>query len=501
MDSVSSGLYDRAIFLMLDGARADVFHDLLRSGSLPNISRVVVERGAATTATTVFPSVTGVAYAPYLTGCFPWRTNLPGVKWLDRHLYAHRAMSVSRFRNYTGPGHFMMNRDLSRDVTTLFELLHPSLNILGTISRGTGVRRNAFLLRRVPWALRFLMTGDWAPIDARANKLLVRAAARRHQRFIFHVNLQVDEHSHIDGPFSPRVFQGYRAFDRAVGAMAARLRAAGLFDQTLLTVGSDHGHSSVHEHFDLELFFERRGMKTLYYQNALRRWFDCDVAVMVGGMGMGHVYLRGAGWDVEEAGEERLARLPWVVNDLLAEEAVDVVAWQTVSGAVAVRSKKGSALISLGEQCVGYQVGTADPFGHPPLPATMSYREALELTKDSTYPDGIVQIAQIFACSRAGDVIVSATPGFDLRLHGLRHPYRSAHGSLRREHMLVPLAMSHPFRTNAVRTADVFPTILGLLGERWPGNIDGNYLASAAAEPMAAFPKTTSTRETSPSAV
>src|SRR5215831_5266304 len=248
--------YDRAIFLLLDGARADVFEEMLAAGELPNVARYVIEPGGRTTATTVFPSVTGVCYATYMTGCFPRSTNLPGVRWLDRRQYARKKMSLSRFRNYTGPGHFMMDRDLSPEVSTLFELLRPSRNIFGTISRGTGIRRNAFLVRRVPFALGFLATGDWSPIDERSHALLLRAAERRPDRFTFHSTLQVDEHSHHDGPFSPRARQGYRAFDRAVGALAQRLRRAGRLERTLLCVGSDHGHSEVHEHFDLARFFE-----------------------------------------------------------------------------------------------------------------------------------------------------------------------------------------------------------------------------------------------------
>src|SRR6187402_3241603 len=115
--------YDRAIFLLLDGARDDVFHQLLAHGDMPHLSRHIIERGTLTAATTVFPSVTGVAYATYMTGCYPGRTNLPGVRWLDRKQYATRPVSISRFRNYAGLGHFMMDRDLSRDVQTLFELL------------------------------------------------------------------------------------------------------------------------------------------------------------------------------------------------------------------------------------------------------------------------------------------------------------------------------------------------------------------------------------------
>lgn len=475
----SDARYARAIFLLLDGARSDVFHELLAAGVLPNVARYLVEPGASTTATTVFPSVTGVAYAPYLTGCFPERTNLAGVKWMDRQLYARRPMSFSRFRSYTGLGHFMMDRDLSRDVTTLFEILKPSSNIFGTISRGTGMRRNAFLIRRVPWAITFWLTGDWAPIDARANALLLRAAGRRRERFTFHTTLQVDEHSHADGPFSPRVREGYRAFDRAVGALVGRLRLKGSLDQTLLVLGSDHGHSEVDRHFDLEVFFERRGLRTLYYpKSAYKHWFDCDVAVMVGGNGMGHVYLRGAGWDAAETGDERLGRMPGLVDDLLAEDAVDLIAWRPGEDAtVRIRSRRGTALVRLGADEVEYRVTGSDPFGYPALPEKLSRHAALLLTRDTDYPDGVVQLAQIFGCARAGDLVVSASRGWDLRAHNLKHPHRSGHGSLHREHMNVPFAMSHRFTDPAVRTVDAFPTILRLLGESPPPGVDGRELA------------------------
>jgi arylsulfatase A-like enzyme len=469
--------YDRAIFLLLDGARADVFRELLHAGALPNVARHLVEPGGVATATTVFPSVTGVAYAPYLTGVFPERSNLAGVKWLDREVYARRRLSVSRFRNYTGPGHFMMDRDLSKGVKTLFEILRPSRNIFGTISRGTGMRRNAFLIRRVPWTLHYLMTGDWAPIDARANALLLRAAERRRERFTFHTTLQVDEHSHSDGPFSPRVREGYRAFDRVVGQLVSRLRMKGMLHRTLLVLGSDHGHSDVENHFDLELFVERRGLKTMYYPKAFRRWFDCDAAVMVGGNGMGHVYFRGAGWNgVDETPEERLARVPGLVDDLLAEDAVDILAWRTGADSVRVRSRRGAATIRLVPGHVQYSVEGGDPFGYGLMPASMTRREALVRTQSTEYPDGIVQLAQIFGCARAGDLIVSAARGWDLREHHLSHPHRSGHGSLHREHMLVPFAMNHPFDASAVRTVDAFPTILSLMDEPVPAGIDGESL-------------------------
>jgi len=469
--------YDRAIFLLLDGARADVFGEMLTAGVLPNVARHVVEPGRLATATTVFPSVTGVCYATYVTGCFPGSTNLPGVSWLDRQQYAHKKMSLSRFRNYVGPGHFFMDRDLSPEVRTLFELLRPSRNIFGTISRGTGIRRNAFLVRRVPFALGFLATGDWRPIDARSHAFLLRTAERRPDRFTFHSTLQIDEHSHHDGPFSPRAREGYHAFDRAVGALAQRLRRAGRLERTLLCVCSDHGHSEVSEHFDLAGFFTKRGLRTMYYPKAFQHWFRCEAAVMVGGNSMGHIYLRGAGWDADEPSEARLARVPGVIDDLLAEAAVDIVAWRGAHG-IEVRSRRGGATISLDGDAVAYAVHAADPFGYPSLPARMTTTEVLERTQATDYPDGPVQLAQIFGSARAGDLVISAAPGWDLMATEKR-AFRSGHGSLHKDHMRVPFALSHRFEDRPVRSVDAFPTILELLGEAPREGIDGRSLVSA----------------------
>jgi arylsulfatase A-like enzyme len=397
------------------------------------------------------------------------------VRWLDRERYGTRPMSISRFRSYVGLGHFMMDRDLSREVKTLFELLRPSSNIMGTVSRGTGMHRNAYLVRRVPFALGFLLTGDWAPIDARSHALLLRRADRR-ERFTFHTTLQVDEHSHHDGPFSPRAREGYRAFDRALGRLVGRLARRGTYERTLLCFASDHGHGEVLRHFDLVKFFEERGVKTLHYPRPLRHWFDCEAAVMVGGNGMGHVYLRGGGWQVDEPVEARLAGSPGLVEALLEQAGVDVCAHRSgPSGDVAIRSRRGAATARLEGRELTYQVHGADPFGYGPLPETMTDERALRLTRDTAYPDGPVQVAQLLGSPRSGDLVLSASPGWDFD-RDTRRAYRSGHGTLHRDHMRVPFALSHPFATDAVRTVDAFPTILRLLDERVPENIDGRSL-------------------------
>jgi arylsulfatase A-like enzyme len=81
-------------------------------------------------------------------------------------------------------------------------------------------------------------------------------------------------------------------------------------------------------------------------------------------------------------------------------------------------------------------------------------------------------VAQVFESPRAGDFLVSATRGWDLRTHE-RVDHRSCHGTLHREHMQVPFAISHKTDDRATRSVDVFPTILNLFGKPVPPDLDG----------------------------
>ncbi len=465
--------FSRAFFFLLDGARVDIFKELLERGDLPNLSRFLIEPGSFRAATTVFPSVTGVAYVPYLTGLFPGRANIPGYRWFDRDRYSRRPLSMMRFRNYNGLGSYLMDRDLAREAVTLFELLRPSSNIFSGISRGTGFRRNAAYFRRVPAALKFFRTGDWDHIDRAGETFLLRAANRKREKFTFHTTYSIDEYSHHHGPFSERVRASYLDFDRVVGRLCARLRETGQLETSLLAMGADHGHTEVHQHFSLEGFIEKRGLKTLYFPKQVRHWLGANAAVMVAGNGMGHIYLKGPEkWTSRPSADAHLERHPTLVEDLLAEDAVDQIIYKDGAGKVQVRSRRGAAAITLDREHVTYEVDGTDPFGYGPLPKKMTRHESLERTLASDYPDAPVQVAQVFESPRAGDFLISATRGWDLRTHE-RVNHRSCHGTLHREHMTVPFAINHKTADRATRSVDVFPTILNLLGRPTPPDLDG----------------------------
>jgi arylsulfatase A-like enzyme len=375
-------------------------------------------------------------------------------------------------------GSYLMDRDLAKEARTLFELLPPASNIFSGISRGTGVFRNAAYFSRIPHAYRFFRTGDWAPIDRAGRQYLLAAAARR-ERFTFHTTLSVDEYSHQHGPFSDRVLDAYRAFDKVLGEFRQSLAERGTLDRTLLCLSADHGHTEVTRHLDFEGFFEARGLRAFYFPYRPDRFFRCDAAVMVGGNAMAHVYLRGKhGWAERPDGDELLAEHPGLVDDLLARDEVQLVAWRSsqATGAIIVRTKAGEGQVRLIGDTVAYRpTRDADPFGYAPMPERQTRAELLARTAGTPYPDAPLQLAQLFESPRTGDLVVSAEPGCDLRVRFERWTHRSCHGSLHRDHIQVPFACSHPLAAGPFRTADVFPTILQGLGREAPRS-DGRAL-------------------------
>jgi hypothetical protein len=94
----------------------------------------------------------------------------------------------------------------------------------------------------------------------------------------------------------------------------------------------------------------------------------------------------------------------------------------------------------------------------------MNETEAFEATLDTSYPDAIVQIARLSACSRSGDIILSAALDWDFRARYEPIEHVSSHGALHREHMLVPLITNRPMNGTPRRTVDVMASTCAALG-------------------------------------
>ncbi|MBI4224401.1 MAG: alkaline phosphatase family protein [Deltaproteobacteria bacterium] len=485
--------YDRSrarfrlvLLLMVDGAHPEVLSALIREGRLPHIARRFAQEGLREDAVTCFPSASGPAYTPFVTGCFPGTCDVPGIRWFDRTVDPDRRLTTKRFRDYFGKGAYLFDFDLSKRVKTIYEYSRQAYNILGMVNRGCGPTRDPAFFAAPLLFYRAKKQNNLETVEATAFRWFL-SSLKRDPDFIFYFFPSIDLLTHRTHKDHRRVIQAYERLDRTVGQMEKALKETGLSEETCWLLASDHGHSEVQNHFDLEEFLEGR-FPTLYYPKSFRGWQEARAVNMVTGNGMSHVYLRkGQNWDgfhfMEDIEKQGLPAA------LLERKEVDILLGRSQEGGIQIVSRRGRArLVEDPDGRISYKSLGSDPFGFEAIPAVMDMKETLALTDQTPYPDALVQAAQLFRSKRSGDLVISASLGSDLRNRFEIPPHQSGHGSLNREHMRVPFYVSPKLdlKPGPYRTADIFTLVLDLMGIEPGHDLDGRAILSRLKQPGAA---------------
>jgi hypothetical protein len=457
--------------IIADGVRPDVLARYIDSGRLPALASLR-EEGSLSTVTSAFPSVTGPAYAPFLMGRYPGAIGLPGLRWYDR---SGRITGITgRSRSYVGSQMRFVDRDIDPASPTLFELAKPSFGALSVIGRGLR-RQNrigrslAFVARAAATHFRGNVRG-WLAIDRRVGEEAAHRLRTKKARYAFVALTGIDKTSHAEGQDAAIVGDALRIVDDTVAQIRSDAERDGRWGKMQIWVGSDHGHSPVRQHEDLVALVAGWGYSVLAHPWAFGT--SADVAVMVSGNAMTHLYL-----ELEEKTRPFWPALSskWseLAARLLDRPSVDLMIVPTSPTTCEIRSAhRGTATLTWKEWRYSYIPTTGDPLGVGEL-KSLGDDEAYDATFGSDYPDGLVQIAHLLASPRSGDILLSAARDWDYRARYEPIPHVSSHGALHREHMLVPLLLSRAPRNPPRRTVDVMPSTLSALGIAAPKTLDG----------------------------
>jgi Type I phosphodiesterase / nucleotide pyrophosphatase len=462
------------VVLLADGVRPDTLAAALDAGALPALARLRGE-GGLHTVSTVFPSVTGPAYAPFLMGRFPGPVGLPGLRWFDRERLACTFPDFTR--SYVGHQLRAVDRDLAADAPTIFELAPSSLAALSVITRGLPApnRIGALTLQSAVRAARTHFTGNvagWLAIDREIADDVVRRVALERPAYTYAAFTGVDKVSHARGHTDPMVIDALRIVDDVAARIRADAEHDGGWRDLHLWVVSDHGHSPVLHHEDLAGLLTVRGHRVLAHPWVITPF--PQTAVMVSGNAMAHVFL--------EVGRRRrpwwpalAARWGGLVEMLLARPSVDLLLLPMDAERCEVRSSRGEiGVVSYVAGYYSYFPAIGDPLGVGRALQGVTADEAHDATMHTDYPDSIVQIAHLAASPRAGDIILSAARDWDFRARYEPIRHVSSHGALHREHMTVPLLVNRPVARVPRRTTDVMPSTLAALGLPTPATLDGS---------------------------
>jgi arylsulfatase A-like enzyme len=311
----------------------------------------------------------------------------------------------------------------------------------------------------------------WLNVDRDVCGRVMQLVGAHRPRFAFIALTGVDKASHASGSDSAVVIDALRIVDELAGLMRADAEQRGTWDDTSMWIVSDHGHSDVREHEDLVNVVERLGHRVMAHPWVFT--VDPEVAVMVSGNAMAHVYV-----DLQQRVRPWWPRLAarWhaVADALLDRDSVDILLLPHGENRCEIRARgRGSAFVERSANRYSYRAENGDPLGIGRDLDNVTEELAYEATIATDYPDSVVQIARLAGSPRSGELILSAARDWDFRARYEPIPHVSSHGALHREHMLVPLLVNRPLAGNPRRTVDVMPSAVMALGLPVPDGLEG----------------------------
>lgn len=482
---------DRVVFLVLDGARMRTFDEMLKGGELPRLADLAARGALVERAVGAFPSTTGPAYAPFVTGGLTGKSHLPGIRWFDR------ARGIYRVYCGTDTGG-AIDADLNPDLKTVYELLPPtdSLSVFGFIERGCRQKTTPFLNLAVP-----KLTGDFHAMDRALFDVFWKAYRDfGFPRFAFLSLHAPDSEGHANGPDGDGYRATLRLHDALVGELVDRMKGEGIFAGATFLVTADHGIQAASQGVDLRAELERvfglkvwnsvpRVSQTFNLKNRLGlAKFDAIFAVSGNAFVMVYVKAPGASGMEAKPSYDQLRAYPvpgGAARDLpaalLGIAAVRTVLLAEGPGVVRCIGRGGESRIETVAGGLRYKVlSGSDPFGYEPLGVydrTLSPTKWLDATCRTPWPDAPVQIASLFAAPGTGDLVFISEIGHEPWNEG----QKGVHGSLHEDQNVVPFLVCGPrvkpgITLRAARTADLFPLSCELLGLPVPEGIDGRTL-------------------------
>ena len=389
-------------------------------------------------AVSCFPSTTGPAYFPFLAGMTPGRANITGIRWFDRTTPTRSRFPHRGLRSYVGPDAGKMRTDTA--AKTIFA--RDAWPASTPVNKDSPKRREKS--RDLLWALaHFLDT--WEHADRRTAWKLGRGL-RKGRPIVFSVFPSVDEFGHVHGLAHVSPAEGLAGIDALLARTLDGFRGE-------LLMSADHGLTDTREHLDLRALVEERVGSTVAFPLIAKG--SLQAVVCESGNGMANVYLRGEhGWRDRPSAE----RTRPLARELASLPGID---------SVAIRAHDAGAAELHTASAVGYVGFTAAGlWQRGPLFGRefsgLLPRDALARSLDEEHPDAAFALTSIFASERAGDLLVSASVGYDLRARREWPEHRASHGALHRAHTVVPVRCSAPLPSRPLRTLDLFASMLEL---------------------------------------
>lgn len=379
-----------------------------------------------------FPTVSGPAHVPLLTGVMPARIDLIGHNQFIR--------KEGRLENYLL--HYRLLDQKLADQPSLYK------HFSNSVSVGEPVRAGAHAYRKNLFSL-----ADWAKIHGPANGYVLRTVAHEYRRGR---NLIVAWLHETDGLAhrSPRQKNISESLARLDRWLAKFLQTTD--DRTTVLITSDHGM----EWTDAKQFRVPPVLKQAGWSKDRYRFF-------LDGGAFCQIYIKSNGNYSERQEEQTVGK---AARALTQHSEIDLILYRrAIPGGFmgVIESGKGRATVSKEGKLYRYAVESGrDPLGYVEGPAGGSVQSGL-LTEDchlataqTNYPDAFFQVYELLNAPSCGDLILTAATGTSFN-NLTRY---AVHGGLQRGQSVTFALTSRPMQTKqpCLRTSDL-PRMLGVL--------------------------------------
>jgi hypothetical protein len=472
----------KLVLCVVDSMRGEMLERTLAAGDAPNFG-ALCERGATIPGCVAgFPSVTPVCAAEIATGERADRHHLSGVNWFhraeERYVEYGSSFEATRaFGLFTTIYDIVYNMNMSHlspEVETVFERLAdhgvrsactPFLVYRGRTRHELGLEG---MMRRVAQAARF-RHATWGPeelfygelyssrrVDCRPT--MARPGTRDPYSacvgreliesdlydFLLFSLPDNDHHSHRFGPDAQR--ESIARADRCFGELVEAGGGVDRFlDEHAVILVADHSHSRVESELPLA---EALGREWRVLQPNARQTEHAELAVSP--------IARAAAIYVLTAGRRARVAHARVRERLRGMEGVDLIAWLAGPGGEPVERSTGGlralesseAVVERGELELRFRPGShlADRGGcgwdvDGEL-ATLDASVRGGRVDSERYPDALGRLWSALRSPHAGDILISAAPGYELvDWGGATHCPGGSHGSLHAADSLGPLVL------------------------------------------------------------
>ncbi|RLF20685.1 MAG: hypothetical protein DRZ82_01530 [Thermoprotei archaeon] len=444
------------VIIWLDCVPGDVFVNMYSKGELKNIEEFFENGVMIDNVITCFPTVTEAAEGGIISGLFAGETNMVGERYFSRKLGM-----VMHYKLNASPEMDLSPKAKERIIDTI---------VGDSISMGRLIRTSHEVVYDL-LAKSYEKVGSLKMIS-RIIETISKIVYSRRPRLLF-FTISSDTISHMYGRNSNEVQAFIKEVDRNFPKLINSLDDVFGKGQYLVFLFSDHGIADVRNHLDLPILLLDYGFKPASTDVIISE--ESNAAALSNGRRMGLLYFAHPerGWRAKPSYKMlrnyrlkgRNVDLPKLLSE---EEGIEHVFIKRDERTVMVISEQGEALIEYDAITNRYRyrvIRGDDPMEYDLVPSWMSEEELLRRTITSPYPDGVVQVFNLFRAENCGDLVVNAAPNWDFweEWDMTYRTLRAAHGGLSKDEMKVFLLVKGPYikgsKTRYARLLDIFATI------------------------------------------